>query len=169
MRPLSFVWILLFSFGCASALASLEAFPDHLQPRRGERLRRLLALVPFATRSARGAALMTVGLAGLVDGVFPGFAVGLWLAVVALGYGTIVARRIESPEPGGRLIRVGHAAGTAAHATLGTAVLALAEGLWRGHASGALLLIVGLILLAAAKVDFVLRGAVNDMLELSGD
>ena len=169
MHAMSIVWVMLYCFGCAAALAPLERFPGHLPATDTERLLALEGLAPLVARGARGCVFMTLGLVGLLSDAESGLAMPTLLVLFLLSFAAIAMATFTLREVGVRLIRVRRCAQIASHAMLWTGVLSLSEGVIRRERVGALLLGVGVTLLAASRVTFVLTDAADDLLQLSGD
>jgi len=169
MQPMSVLWMMVFCFGCASALAPLERFPSDLPSTDAERLLDLGRLAPLVARGARGTVFMSLGLLGLLCDAASSLAVSALLVLILLTVAAIAMAAFSLHDVGTRLIDVRRCTQISSHTTLWTGVLSFAEGLMRPGRAGAFLLCLSVVALAASRVSFVLAGATNDLLELSGD
>jgi hypothetical protein len=151
MSPMSLVWIMVCCFGVAAAVGAFEGGPADLPTPDSE----WRVLRRRAARSVRGATFMTLGLAMLLTGT-PEIAALLWVAFVILSYVAIATRR--------RGVRGLHEwAEIAAYLTLCAGVLAFIEGMMRDGRSGLFLCVTSTVLAAAARVDFVVDRAIDEL------
>jgi len=167
-RPIDIVWILVFSFGCAAALTPLQLFPSELPGDDVTRLRCLGKSAPLVARSARGALVMSFGLAQIL-GAFRELGLLFVAVLLLLGYVAYALTRLTLNGAGPTLLRARRCATYAGQITFGIAIVAFIEGLaWHGRVGFALLAVTP-ILLAASRVSFVLNNAASELVALSGD
>ena len=169
MSAMTVVWAMVFTFGCVGALSPLQFFPDDLPVTDSDRIVSLDRLKPLLGRCARGALVMTIALVALLYGSGAMLAAPLWVALVALSYVAVATLRITLSDAGAQLIRVRRFVGLAARTTLGAGVIAFIQAMVQRADAGLFLLTASAFLLVAARVQFVIKGAANDMLVLSGD
>jgi hypothetical protein len=126
MQAMSVLWMMVFCFGCAAALAPLERLPSDLPSADVERLLNLDRFAPLVARGARGAVFMTLGLVGLLSDAASSLAMPALLVLLLLSVAAIAMATFSFNEVGTRLIRVRRCAQIASHATLWTGVLSFA-------------------------------------------
>src|SRR4051794_31997322 len=143
MSAMSVLWVIVYSLGCAAAIAAFEGVPVHPPSAHSDRRVRQRRVA----RSARGAAFMTLGLAMLLNGSRE-IAAPLWAAFVILSYVATTTR-----YSGARALR--ERVEIAAYLTLAAGVVALVEGILRDGRTGLFLCGASAVLLAAARVDLV--------------
>lgn len=166
MSAMSILWVLVFCFGCAGALSPFEALPrEPSSPGVAWLHRRVASLV---ARSARGAAWMTLGLA-LLLGSQREIAAPLWVAFFATVWASVAAHWHVRHGARSSALQASTMTRAAAIVTLVAGLLSAIEGIVLSGPDALLLGGTSAILAVAARVQFVLNDATDDLLEDARD